>query len=257
MDVFIRGICLLTFAFLVGEALCGVDRGSLRPRDKDVEEFDIVSEDKTDSVDATEDLYAGNNEGAEVHESGNNSRVISTLNVTNGGKWGDWGSVQLCPDGSYAAGYDMKIEKPVCADDTALNAIKLICEFPDGKETGEITSTQGHWGSWVGQIKCPSRVRERLYLTSFDLQVQKPKGVLKDDTAANYVKFKCRDKCGRKKPQELAKPPGRGVWGSWGAWSAQCPPDTAICGLKTKVEKPQGWHRDDTALNDVEFYCCV
>jgi hypothetical protein len=77
---------------------------------------------------------------------------------------------------------------------------------------------------------------------------------MKDDTAANYVKFKCRCRCGR--TYELVKPPGHGLWGTWGAWSNQCPNRTAVCGIQTKVEKARGKFRDDTALNDVRFFCC-
>ena len=32
-------------------------------------------------------------------------------------------------------------------------------------------------------------------------------------------------------------------------------PDSAICGLRTRVEDYLGG-ADDTSLNDVEFYCC-
>ncbi|XP_053373904.1 uncharacterized protein LOC123531192 [Mercenaria mercenaria] len=172
MDVFIKSICLFTFTVIVGQAFCGVDRESIRPRGEDIEEF-WISENPV-GADVTEDLYAGNNEGVEGHaETGNVSRVIATLKVTNGGRWGDWGSVQLCPEGSYAVGYDMKIEPKCDSDCTALNAVKLVCEFPDGKDSGEVTSAQGPWGAWVGRVQCPSRVRERQYLTSFDLQVEK------------------------------------------------------------------------------------
>lgn len=67
----------------------------------------------------------------------------------------------------------LKIErKKRLRDNTALNAIKLICATPYGKITGEVTSTVGHWGSWVGQTKCLSRGHKRRYLTSFDLQVE-------------------------------------------------------------------------------------
>ena len=79
-------------------------------------------------------------------------------------------------------------------------------------------------------------------------------GRCKDDTAANYVKFKCRCHCGH--AYVLVKPPGHGFWGTWGAWSDNCPKGSGICGIQTKVEKPRGIFRDDTALNDVKFYCC-
>ena len=44
-----------------------------------------------------------------------------------------------------------------------------------------------------------------------------------------------------------------------GTWSKGvfCPEDSAICGLKTQVESYQGIGADDTALNAVEFICCI
>ena len=48
---------------------------------------------------------------------------------------------------------------------------------------------------------------------------------------------------------------GNGYWGTYGAWSDSCLANTAVCGIRTKIEKPQG-RADDTALNDVELYCC-
>ncbi|XP_045168851.2 vitelline membrane outer layer protein 1-like [Mercenaria mercenaria] len=257
MDVFIRGICVLTFAFLVGQAICGLDREFLRSGDKDVEEFEISSNDITNDAGVKEDFYTEDRTESSVVESDenvHNSTVNKTLTVTNGGRWGDWGPVQYCPKGSYAIGYDMKIEPKQKVDNTALNAIKLVCESLEGNESGEITSTQGHWGSWVGRTFCPSESGGRLHLTSFDLQVQQKQGFFKDDTAANYVKFRCRSGSGRQ--YEIVKPPGHGLFGTWGAWSDECTLGTSICGIMTRVEKPRGPFRDDTALNDVKFYCC-
>ena len=48
---------------------------------------------------------------------------------------------------------------------------------------------------------------------------------------------------------------GYGFWGKYGEWSETCTPNTAVCGIQTKIEKPQG-SGDDTALNDVELFCC-
>ena len=54
------------------------------------------------------------------------------------------------------------------------------------------------------------------------------------------------------------------VWfgnaGGWGKWSPAryCSKDHYVCGLRQRVEPPQGgnYGDDDTAMNAVEFYCC-
>ena len=44
------------------------------------------------------------------------------------------------------------------------------------------------------------------------------------------------------------------------SWSSTCPPGTAVCALKTKVEDDQGavWSGgdDDGAVTDAKLYCC-
>jgi hypothetical protein len=53
--------------------------------------------------------------------------------------WGDWGKVEYCPEGERATGFSLKTEREQGrGDDTALNAIALICT--SGRR---ITSTQG------------------------------------------------------------------------------------------------------------------
>ena len=47
--------------------------------------------------------------------------------------------------------------------------------------------------------------------------------------------------------------------GRWGQWSdpQYCPQGHYVCGLKQRVEPPQGGgSADDTAMNAVAFYCC-
>ena len=52
------------------------------------------------------------------------------------------------------------------------------------------------------------------------------------------------------------EPSAKGVWGQFGRWSESCPPESAVCGIQTKIEPKQGKASDDTALNDVKLYCC-
>lgn len=66
-----------------------------------------------------------------------------------------------------------------------------------------------------------------------------------DNTAANNLRFRCSDST------ELEGP---GLnWGKFGGWSDSC--SKGVCGLQTKVEEPRGI-LDDTALNDLQLFCC-
>ncbi|KAL4217960.1 Vitelline membrane outer layer protein 1 [Mactra antiquata] len=143
-------------------------------------------------------------------------------------------------------------------DDTALNAIRLLCSDKQGHRniTHQISSVQGPYGSWSKEEVCLQSYDVSSFLTAFQLQVEPPQGA-GDDTMANFVHFKCRPFGDDPALNEtiLTLAPGHGSWGTWSNWTESCDANEAICGIQTKVEQVQG-SDDDTALNDVVFYCC-
>ncbi|XP_056308920.1 vitelline membrane outer layer 1 homolog a [Danio aesculapii] len=164
--------------------------------------------------------------------------------VDNGGEWGSWGPADMCPWGSYARGFSLKVEEPshFTLDETSVNGIRLYCVSPDNisKVVAEVQSKVSNWGEWTSVKWCRSG-----FLKAFKLRVESPQG-FEDDTAATNIMIRCSD------GSELY---GYGMaWGDWGSWSKTCL-GKGICGIKTRVEEPQGiW--DDTALNDAVMYCC-
>ncbi|XP_066841228.1 uncharacterized protein, partial [Anser cygnoides] len=130
------------------------------------------------------------------------------LTVDNGGPWGDWGGDDFCPKGSYATGFQLKVEPPqgLFLDDTALNGVRLLCSGG-----GTATSSEGLWGEWTPPRACGPSSR----LASFRLRVEAPRG-LRDDTAANSLDGACSD--------GALLEGGGGQRGGWGNWSRSCPP---------------------------------
>ncbi|KAF4099049.1 vitelline membrane outer layer protein 1-like [Onychostoma macrolepis] len=178
-------------------------------------------------------------------EQGSNRPYISELTVTKGASWGTWGQKDMCPIGTYAAGFSLTVEYRTPGDDTALNGIRLHCSVPSSTTSSSysatVQSSVGRWGVLTSKQFCPSG-----FLTGFQLRVESYQG-RGDDTAANNINFRCSD--GRVLE-------GHGEeWGTWGDWSKTCE-GKGICGLQTLVEAPQGTG-DDTALNNVRMYCCA
>ncbi|XP_036444607.1 vitelline membrane outer layer protein 1-like [Colossoma macropomum] len=174
--------------------------------------------------------------------------TVGKIYVTNGQVWGSWSSQQMCPTGTYATGFSLKVQsyQGLGPDDSALNGIALRCT-PPRTTTSPITgystinSATGSFGSWMPDRWCPSG-----QLVAFQLRVQAYQGIFWDDTAANNIRFKCTD-------GSVVEGDGT-PWGEWGSWSQNCA-GKGICGIYTSVE-PFGWSWDYTALNDVQFFCC-
>ncbi|XP_036443563.1 vitelline membrane outer layer protein 1-like [Colossoma macropomum] len=191
--------------------------------------------------------------GQSAGDSGNRTRVadrptVGFITVGNGQVWGTWGNREMCPLGTYATGFSLKVEpnRGFWGDDTALNGIALRCTAPRTASSSTINysttqSNSGSWGQWTQNKWCPTG-----QLVAFQLRVESYQGRYSDDTAANNIRFRCSGGSVWE---------GDGMsWGSWGSWSPACP-GRGICGIETKVEAPQG-PLDDTSLNDVRFYCC-
>lgn len=76
-----------------------------------------------------------------------------------------------------------------------------------------------------------------------------------DDSAANAMKVLCSS-LDSTYTYVLEARTDSITWGMYGEYSESCDPNTAVCGIQTKVEGDQGSLSDDTAVNDVRLYCC-
>ncbi|XP_045192211.2 vitelline membrane outer layer protein 1 homolog [Mercenaria mercenaria] len=187
-----------------------------------------------------------------------NSRVTTTLTVKNGGPYGLWFTPQFCPEGTFANGFNMKYQhrNGPDADNTALNAISLQCADKNGvqqKLHRPIQSAAGHRGQWTRDNFCPKGKDAPLFLQRFALRVQTKKQT-GDDTMANEIRFSCRDLQRIHHPHKLVGHIA-GAEGEYGQWSKKCPKGSAICGIQTRIEGHLS-KGDNTALNDVRFFCC-
>ena len=100
------------------------------------------------------------------------------------------------------------------------------------------------WGGWTGKVSCG---KNGAFLKGAQFRSESNQGLEgHDDTAGNSLNMECTD-------GNILEPNGSG-WGTWSHWEV-CPDNTAICGMRTRVEPNQG-HGDDTSLNAVSFYCC-
>ncbi|XP_023658427.1 vitelline membrane outer layer protein 1 homolog [Paramormyrops kingsleyae] len=169
----------------------------------------------------------------------------SILTVPNGGKFGDWTWIEMCPEGFYASGFSVRVESNQYGlDDTSLNGIRLYCsQGTDRSYLYTIESHIGYFGEWTDPQWCP----EAGFLKSFQLRVEPEQGIFGDDTSANNIRFRCTSN-----PTLEGRGPD---WGDYGGWSQECTTG-GICGIEVKMENYQSG-LDDSTLNDVRFHCCA
>ncbi|CAF4211526.1 unnamed protein product [Rotaria magnacalcarata] len=150
-----------------------------------------------------------------------------------------------CDANTWAIGFRQRVEAS-CGDcdDTALNALELLCGKKDGTYVKSISPHNGFWGDWSDAVRCPGR-NNFLNGVSFKIEESQEKG---DDTAVNDGKFACT------RSSEIVASNGtpRGSWKSM----KNCPRSTAICGFSLKIENVQD-ENDDTAANGAKFDCCA
>ncbi|XP_075433766.1 vitelline membrane outer layer protein 1 homolog [Ascaphus truei] len=172
---------------------------------------------------------------------GNSKNVIS---VSNGGEWGEWGPVEMCPVGSHVRGFSLKLEETHgVGESLTLTAIRLYCVIEiDELNATLIHSTEGRWGTWISPLWCHYG-----NLMAFSLKVEQSRGRGDEyDIATANIQFKCSDS---RNILGFLPPVG-----SDKEWSQSC--RYGICGIRTKVGTPHGFG-DDPLLSDVQFTCCA
>lgn len=170
-------------------------------------------------------------------------RWIESPRLTN---WGDWKAEEICPPNSWVTAMNLKIEPDQGkGDDSGLNGIKLSCTTLDGLHTADITSGEGPWGFYRGKKFCESGFARGFQLRS------EPDLKSGDDAAAIDLMLLCSHPDGT-----TSRIVGGGVL-KFGDYTQEqvCPTSSAICGIRTQIEREQG-SGDDSALNNVDFACC-
>jgi len=171
---------------------------------------------------------------------------VATLVLSNAFDAGEWGAAAVCPENCFVRQFEVLYEPAGDIDDTAVNALKLYCSSAEtGLEVSYVSSATSPYGHWMGLNVCQGG-----WLTGFRAKVLEYQGLFTDDVAVQDVMGACEggDTIGGYTDTTRVKD------GDWSDW-AQCPADTAVCGLQTRVEKPQ-LTDDDTAVTDISLFCC-
>ncbi|CAF3233701.1 unnamed protein product, partial [Rotaria sp. Silwood2] len=168
------------------------------------------------------------------------------------GGFGKFYDYEYCPEHSWAFGFVQRVEPyKLFRDNTALNAIRLYCRKKNGVFAGYISSYDGVWGNWGEVVYCDDTNSGFLFNAVF--KIKDYQGGIVDDTSANDFKSQCWNGTTVSYMDLHAK-----NGGSQGEWKNgdSCNEGSAICGISSKFESPQGNNHDDTAMNGAFFKCC-
>lgn len=160
------------------------------------------------------------------------------------GPWGSYRNWVYCPDDTWAIGFSQRVDEyHGLSDDSAVNALELVCGDAQSNRVASIISYEGLWGAWGSRVYCNG---PKNYLRTAQFRVEDSSSI--DVTGVTDSYFKCTDDSG------IQASNGH----SWGYWysSASCPPSTAICGFQLLFQSYQGSTGDDTAMNGAQFACC-
>ncbi|XP_037047627.1 uncharacterized protein LOC119082266 isoform X2 [Bradysia coprophila] len=165
--------------------------------------------------------------------------------------WGKFGPHEFCPKNSFVTGMRLKVDHTHVGDNTALNAIQLICTDMNGYDS-MINSATGAYGSFGKTKYCLNG-----FATGFQLRSQPFQGLLGDDVGAVDFKLICSDISGDPS-QIIADNSGFLPWGDW-TKEKHCPSKRAVCGIATQVDSSSGlfFKRDQSTLNNVDIACCL
>ena len=154
---------------------------------------------------------------------------------------GDWYNWELCPIGTYAIGFNVKVDNNNI-DTTGLNTVKLICNDTIRTTVDSFDGSRGVWGS---DVYCPNQKKIVGFMYKYDSYAGPTLFI--DDSSGNSIYFYCED-------NTEIRPTIQGPAGSWTPVK-KCPVNYAICGIMVQYQSDQG-SGDDTALNNVKFKCC-